>query len=280
MFLNTFSRFSFETHLHALALIKKTLPHTVNTRRMCTESWVCLGRRDTCRSVCRQEVKTISRTKWWKEENKTKSSLINRVSDAWVKTQSQFFFTPHPSFPYARCLSEHSYLLHQMVTHSGASLHRWRYFPLRSPLSSSALWSHTQHLVPPRTVYLSLSHKKKKKRTRGPEPPRGHFLYLQYFSASVFFFFTGMVKIRTGNSRRGQILCNLQEAAAQRTERSHERQKTELSIIRTPREWSARISERGARYVNEGNFHKLGLAQTEAATEIHKETVREIRGRV
>lgn len=168
-----------------------------------------------------------------------------------------------------------------MVTHSGASLHRWRYFPLRSPLSSSALWSHTQHLVPPRTVYLSLSHKKKKKRTRGPEPPRGHFLYLQYFSASVFFFFfTGMVKIRTGNSRRGQILCNLQEAAAQRTERSHERQKTELSIIRTPREWSARISERGARYVNEGNFHKLGLAQTEAATEIHKETVREIRGRV
>lgn len=169
-----------------------------------------------------------------------------------------------------------------MVTHSGASLHRWRYFPLRSPLSSSALWSHTQHLVPPRTVYLSLSHKKKKKkRTRGPEPPRGHFLYLQYFSASVFFFFfTGMVKIRTGNSRRGQILCNLQEAAAQRTERSYERQKTELSIIRTPREWSARISARGARYVNEGNFHKLGLAQTEAATEIHEETVREIRGRV
>lgn len=94
MFLNTFSRFSFETHLHALALIKKTLPHTVNTRRMCTESWVCLGRRDTCRSVCRQEVKTISRTKWWKEENKTKSSLINRASDTWVQTQSQFFFYP------------------------------------------------------------------------------------------------------------------------------------------------------------------------------------------
>lgn len=109
MFLNTFSRFSFETHLHALALIKKTLPHTVNTRRMCTESWVCLGRRDTCRSVCKQEVKTISRTKWWKEENKTKSSLINRASDTWVQTQSQFFLTPHPSFPCARCFSEHSY---------------------------------------------------------------------------------------------------------------------------------------------------------------------------
>lgn len=168
-----------------------------------------------------------------------------------------------------------------MVTHSGTSLHRWRYFPLRSPLSSSALWSHTQHLVPPRTVYLSLSHKKKKKKNPRPgTSPRSFPLFAIFFCLCFFFFFTGMVKIRTGNSRRGQILCNLQEAAAQRTERSYERQKTELSIIRTPREWSARISARGARYVNEGNFHKLGLAQTEAATEIHKETVREIRGRV
>ena len=62
MFLNTFSRF-FETYLHALALIKKTLPHTVNTHRMRTESWVCSGRRDACRSVCKQEVKLISNTK-------------------------------------------------------------------------------------------------------------------------------------------------------------------------------------------------------------------------
>lgn len=156
-----------------------------------------------------------------------------------------------------------------MVTHSGASLHRWRYFPLRSPLSSSALWSHTQHLVPPRTVYLSLSHKKKKKKNPRPgTSPRSFPLFAIFFC--LFFW----------NSRRGQILCNLQEAVAQRTERSHERKKTELSIIRTPREWSARISTRGARYVNEGNFHKLGLAQTEAATEIHEETVREIRGRV
>lgn len=169
-----------------------------------------------------------------------------------------------------------------MVTHSGASLHRWRYFPLRSPLSSSALWSHTQHLVPPRTVYLSLSHKKKKKKKPAARnlPEVISFICNIFLPLFFFFFFTGMVKIRTGNSRRGQILCNLQEAAAQRTERSYERQKTELSIIRTPREWSARISERGARYVNEGNFHKLGLAQTEAATEIHEETVREIRGRV
>lgn len=104
---------------------------------------------------------------------------------------------------------------------------------------------HTRNIWFRRAPYTCLCLiKRKKKRTRGPEPPRGHFLYLQYFSASVFFFFTGMVKIRTGNSRRGQILCNLQEAAAQRTERSHERQKTELSIIRTPREWSARISAR------------------------------------
>lgn len=82
-------------HICMRSLWSKRLSHTlVNTRRMCTESWVCLGRRDTCRSVCKQEVKTISRTKWWKEENKTKSSLINRVSDTWVQTQSQFFFYP------------------------------------------------------------------------------------------------------------------------------------------------------------------------------------------
>lgn len=168
-----------------------------------------------------------------------------------------------------------------MVTHSGASLHRWRYFPLRSPLSSSALWSHTQHLVPPRTVYLSLSHKKKKKKkTRGPEPPRGHFLYLQYFSASVFFFFL-LEWWKLGQETAGEVrFC----ATSRRRRRSGPRGRTSgrrRSCQSSARhESEAPESARGARYVNEGNFHKLGLAQTEAATEIHEETVREIRGRV
>lgn len=141
---------------------------------------------------------------------------------------------------------------------------------------------HTRNIWFRRAPYtcLCLIKRKKKKNPRPGTSPRSFPLFAIFFCLCFFFFFTGMVKIRTGNSRRGQILCNLQEAAAQRTERSHERQKTELSIIRTPREWSARISTRGARYVNEGNFHKLGLTQTEAATEIHEETVREIRGRV
>lgn len=140
---------------------------------------------------------------------------------------------------------------------------------------------HTRNIWFRRAPYTCLCLiKRKKKNPRPGTSPRSFPLFAIFFCLCFFFFFTGMVKIRTGNSRRGQILCNLQEAAAQRTERSYERQKTELSIIRTPREWSARISARGARYVNEGNFHKLGLAQTEAATEIHKETVREIRGRV
>lgn len=141
---------------------------------------------------------------------------------------------------------------------------------------------HTRNIWFRRAPYtcLCLIKRKKKEPAARNLPEVISFICNIFLPLFFFFFFTGMVKIRTGNSRRGQILCNLQEAAAQRTERSHERQKTELSIIRTPREWSARISERGARYVNEGNFHKLGLAQTEAATEIHEETVREIRGRV
>lgn len=68
--------------------------------------------------------------------------------------------------------------LDQMVTHSGASLHRWCYSPLHSPVSS-ALWS--QHLVSTRNVYLSLCNKKKKEKKNCDPQPWTHFLYLPHF---------------------------------------------------------------------------------------------------
>lgn len=167
-----------------------------------------------------------------------------------------------------------------MVTHSGASLHRWRYFPLRSPLSSSALWSHTQHLVPPRTVYLSLSHKKKKKK----KPAARNLPEVISFICNIFlplFFFFLLEWWKLGQETAGEVrFC----VTSRRRRRSGPRGRTSgrrRSCQSSARhESEAPESARGARYVNEGNFHKLGLAQTEAATEIHKETVREIRGRV
>lgn len=97
---------------------------------------------------------------------------------------------------------------------------------------------HTRNIWFRRAPYtcLCLIKRKKKKEPAARNLPEVISFICNIFLPLFFFFFTGMVKIRTGNSRRGQILCNLQEAAAQRTERSHERQKTELSIIRTPRE--------------------------------------------
>lgn len=98
---------------------------------------------------------------------------------------------------------------YQMVTHSGASLHRWWYFPLRSPISS-ALWSHNIWFCPTPYTCLCL--------IKVWPGPGGHFVLF-----SIFLLLDGG-KIRTGSSRRskgngaapGQIpalqpaRCNLQ----------------------------------------------------------------------
>lgn len=80
--------------------------------------------------------------------------------------------------------------MHMIITYST----RWS--PTAAPPSTGGGTFPFVHLSPPlpcdhtrniwfrRAPYTCLCLiKRKKKRTRGPEPPRGHFLYLQYFSA-------------------------------------------------------------------------------------------------
>lgn len=131
--------------------------------------------------------------------------------------------------------------MHMIITLSTST--RWS--PTAAPPSTGGGTFPFVHLSPPlpcdhtrniwcrRAPYTCLCPIKRMKlnKTAARTSPRSFPLFAIFFCLIFIFFFTGMVKIRTGNSRRGQSQCNLQEATAQRTKRS-----TELSIIRTPQE--------------------------------------------
>ena len=170
-----------------------------------------------------------------------------------------------------------------MVTHSGASLHRGWYFPLRSPISfplrshtHTHTHTHTQHLVSPRTVYLCLSHKKKTEKKKNPaaRTSQRSFPLFAIFFCLFFFFLLEWWKLgqETAGEVRLSVTCRRRRLSEPRGRTSGRRRSCQSSAHRKS---EAPESARGDRCVNEGNFNKLGLAEMETVTETHEQAVRE-----
>ena len=129
-----------------------------------------------------------------------------------------------------------------MVTHSGASLHRWCTFPLRSPISS-ALWS--QNIWSHRTPYTCLCLIKLR------PGPWGHFLY---FFAIFFCLLSGWWKL--GRETAGEVRPSITSRSSGTVDQEVIWAARDGAVNQLHNQRRASISTRGVQHGNGGNFTK------------------------